>query len=167
MTPGFVPGFVRWLEAVTVLTIVTSRSGDSCKPGHVYVAPDAHDHTVDGTGRLTVTPSSEMPCPSADRLLTSVASAFGSRAAGLVLTGMGEDGARGLLAIRRANGVTIAQDEETSVVYGMPRAAFEMGAASAQLPLSAIAHELLQMTMGSSCSAIASAAPTGQRGKTS
>jgi two-component system chemotaxis response regulator CheB len=59
---------------------------------------------------------------------------------------MGDDGARGLLAMRRANGVTMAQDEETCVVYGMPRAAVEMGATSAQLPLSNIAHELLLMT---------------------
>jgi two-component system chemotaxis response regulator CheB len=111
----------------------------------VYLPPDGHDLTVDRRGKLTVTPSSDMHCPSGDRLLASVAQAFGSSAAGLVLTGMGEDGARGLLAIREANGTTLAQDEDSSVVYGMPRAAVENGAASIQLPLSAIAAELLQM----------------------
>jgi two-component system chemotaxis response regulator CheB len=146
MTPGFVGGFVRWLSQVTPMTIVISRSGDTCRPGHVYLAPDSHDQTVGREGVLTVVPSSGLHSPSADRLLTSVARAYGSRAAGVVLTGMGDDGARGLLAIHEASGVTLAQDEESSVVYGMPRAAFEMGATSVQLPLAAIAHELRQMT---------------------
>lgn len=145
MAPGFVGGFVRWLGQVTPLTVVTSGQGDLCKPGHVYLAPDGHDQTVGRDGSLTLQRSSEMNCPSADRLLSSVAEAYGARAAGLVLTGMGEDGARGLLAIHNASGVTLAQDEETSVVWGMPRAALDMGATTVQLPLGAIARELLQM----------------------
>jgi two-component system chemotaxis response regulator CheB len=136
------PGFVH----ATPMKVVMSRSGDVCRPGHVYLPPDLHDQAVGREGVLTVTPSSEMHCPSADRLLTSVAGAYGARGAGLVLTGMGDDGARGLLAIYEARGVTLVQDEESSVVYGMPRAAVEIGATAAQLPLSAIAHELLQMT---------------------
>src|SRR5882757_2823776 len=97
-----------------------------------------------------------MNCPSADRLLTSVARAYGSSAAGLVLTGMGDDGARGLLAIHEASGVTMAQDEESSVVYGMPRAAVEIGATNVQLPLSAIADQLLLMSMTGSSGKVAS-----------
>jgi len=149
MAPGFVSGFARWLSQVTPMSVTMPRPGDVCRPGHVYLPPDGHDLTVARGGVLAVTPSSEMHCPSADRLLTSLARAYGARGAGLVLTGMGDDGARGLLAIHEANGTTLAQDEESSVVYGMPRAAVEMGATLVQLPLAAIAHELLQMTASS------------------
>jgi two-component system chemotaxis response regulator CheB len=78
--------------------------------------------------------------PCADRLLRSAALAYGSRAIGVVLTGMGEDGARGLLAIKDAGGQTFAQDEATSVVYGMPRAAVELGAVQQVLPLTKLAE---------------------------
>jgi two-component system chemotaxis response regulator CheB len=149
MTPGFVAGFVRWLEQVTALGVAVSRTGERVRAGHVYLPPDGHDHTVVQGGVMSVSPSSEMHCPSADLLLSSIARAYGPRAAGLVLTGMGDDGARGLLAIRHANGVTLAQDEDSSVVYGMPRAAVEMGATNVQLPLSAIAGELIHMTTSS------------------
>jgi two-component system chemotaxis response regulator CheB len=149
MAPGFVSGFVRWLEQVTPMKVVMSRSGERSRAGHVYLPPDGHDHTVGRDGTLSVTPSSDLHCPSADRLLTSAARAYGPRAAGLVLTGMGDDGARGLLAIHEAKGVTLAQDEESSVVYGMPRAAVELGATTVQLPLSAIANELIHMTTSS------------------
>jgi two-component system chemotaxis response regulator CheB len=147
MAPGFGGGFVRWLSQVTPMKVATAKAGDVCKAGHVYLPPDSHDLTVGRGGLLAVTPNSEMHCPSGDRLLSSVALAYGSVAAGLVLTGMGDDGARGLLAIHQARGVTMAQDEESSVVYGMPRAAFEMGATNVQLPLSGIAEQLLLMTM--------------------
>lgn len=146
MAPGFVAGFARWLDQATPMKVVTSGSGDVCKAGHVYMPPDGHDQMVGPHGVLTLRPSSEMNCPSGDRLLSSVADAYGARSAGLVLTGMGEDGARGLLAISKARGVTLAQDEATSVVWGMPRAAVELGATTVQLPLSTIANELLQMT---------------------
>jgi two-component system chemotaxis response regulator CheB len=147
MAPGFGGGFARWLAQVTAMKVLTARTGDPCKAGHVYLPPDSHDLTVGPGGVLAVTPNAEMNCPSGDRLLSSVARAYGSAGAGLVLTGMGDDGARGLLAIHQAGGVTMAQDEESSVVYGMPRAAVEMGATTVQLPLSGIASQLLSMTM--------------------
>ena len=78
-------------------------------------------------------------CPSVDVLFNSVASRIGNSAMGVILTGMGDDGARGMLKMRQAGSVTLGQDEASSVVYGMPRAAFEMGAVSQQLPLSAMA----------------------------
>jgi two-component system chemotaxis response regulator CheB len=146
MAPGFMKGFARWLEQVTTMRIVISQTGDTCRAGHVYLPPDGHDHIVDARGALTVSPSAELHCPSADRLLFSVAASFGSRAAGVVLTGMGEDGARGLLAIREASGVTMAQDEATSVVYGMPQAAFQIGATNVRLPLHEIADALNEIT---------------------
>jgi two-component system chemotaxis response regulator CheB len=145
MAPGFMGGFVRWLEQVTALRVVLSRSGDTCRAGHVYLPPDGHDHALGPHGLLVVSPSSDLHCPSCDRLLGSVARAYGSRAAGVVLTGMGDDGARGLLSIQEGSGVTMAQDEPSCVVYGMPRAAVELGATTVQLPPPAIANELLQM----------------------
>jgi two-component system chemotaxis response regulator CheB len=146
MAPGFMKGFARWLEQVTSMRVVMSQTGDTCLAGHVYLPPDGQDHTVDARSVLTTSPSADLHCPSADRLLFSVASSYGSRAAGVVLTGMGEDGARGLLAIHDANGVTMAQDEATSVVYGMPQAAFQMGATNVRLPLQAIADALIEVT---------------------
>jgi two-component system chemotaxis response regulator CheB len=146
MASGFVSGFVRWLQQMTPLKVVVARSGDPCAAGHVYLPPDGHDLTVDAKRMLGVTPGTGPHCPSGDRLLSSLAHAYGSRAAGVVLTGMGDDGALGLLAIRVANGITLAQDEDTSVVYGMPRAAFESGATAAQLALAAIPKELIHVT---------------------
>jgi two-component system chemotaxis response regulator CheB len=128
------------------MRVLMSQTGTSCQPGHVYLPPDGHDHTIDARAIVTVSPSAELHCPSADRLLLSAASSFGARAAGVVLTGMGEDGARGLLAIHQANGVTMAQDEATSVVYGMPQAAFQMGATNVRLPVHAIAEALKDIT---------------------
>jgi two-component system chemotaxis response regulator CheB len=146
MAPGFVAGFVRWLQQMTALRVAIARSGDPCAAGQVYLPPDGHDLTVDAKRTLAVTPGTGPHCPSGDRLLTSLAHAYGSRAAGVVLTGMGDDGALGLLAIRVASGVTIAQDEDSSVVYGMPRAAVEIGATTAQLALAAIPKELIHVT---------------------
>jgi chemotaxis response regulator CheB len=83
--------------------------------------------------------------PSADTLFRSVAMSLRRRAIGVILTGMGNDGAAGLKAMRDSGATTIAQDEKTSVVYGMPRAAVEMGAASAVLPLAAIGHEVMRL----------------------
>jgi two-component system chemotaxis response regulator CheB len=81
-----------------------------------------------------------------DVLLTSVADSLKARAVGVILTGMGRDGAHGLLAMRRAGAHTIAQDQESAVVYGMPRAAVELGAAEVQLGLDQIAQEILSVT---------------------
>ena len=92
----------------------------------------------DGRLRLTADPERHSCRPSVDVLFESVAAEYGASAAACLLTGMGRDGARGLLAIRRAGGVTIAQDEATSVVYGMPREAVLLGAAQQVLPLGEI-----------------------------
>ncbi len=84
--------------------------------------------------------------PSGDRLLASVAAAYDPRAGGLVLTGMGEDGARGLLAIHQAGGTTLAQDEASSVVYGMPEAAVRLGATRRALPLQSLSHTVRRLS---------------------
>jgi two-component system chemotaxis response regulator CheB len=137
ITEGFTPGMVRWLAQVTPLGVSIVRDGERLEPGKVYFSLDGHDFTVDrGVARLSRTRGG--PCPSGDLLLSSLARVYGGRAGGGVLTGMGDDGARGLLEIRRAGGVTCAQDEATSVVFGMPKAALDIGATEQALSLSAM-----------------------------
>lgn len=143
---GFGAGLVRWLQGTTKLTLVVAESGARIAPGHVYVAPDDRDVEVHAGGVLRVSPARDKSGgPSGDRLLASLAGAFGSRTGGAVLTGMGEDGARGLRAIRDAGGVTFAQDAVTSVVYGMPHAAVLRGAVQKELTPDAIAAALREL----------------------
>ena len=142
ISPGFTPGLTRWLQSVVPLQVVQAVAGTVPRPGTVTFAPDGHDLELDPFGRVSVRPGVGAVWPSGDRLLSSLATSFGSRAAGVVLTGMGEDGARGLLALRSRGGATFAQDEESSVVYGMPRAAVRLEAVTAQLPLLQIAPML-------------------------
>ncbi|KFE64286.1 chemotaxis protein CheB [Hyalangium minutum] len=137
ITEGFTPGMVRWLSQVTPLGVSIARDGERLEPGKVYFPLDGHDLTIDrGLARLS--PTRGGPCPSGDLLLSSLSRVYGGRAGGGVLTGMGDDGARGLLDIRRSGGVTMAQDEASSVVFGMPKAALDIGATEQALPLSAM-----------------------------
>ena len=138
MCPGFTAGLVRWLSEETPLKVEVAASGTRFEPGRVYFAPDGCDLEVAHNRVLMVAPSRSPHMPSADRLFASMARIHGARCGGIVLTGMGEDGAEGLLAIRRAGGVTFAQDEATSVVYGMPAAAKRRDAASQIVPLTAV-----------------------------
>jgi len=142
---GFSAGLVRWFASVCNLRVVIAREGDLPLPGTVYLAPDGCDLEIDGNGRVHVPRSSGLHCPSGTKLLASLARAYGSRAAGFVLTGMGDDGAQGLLELKRAGGATYAQDEQTSVVFGMPQAAHACGAARALLPLESIAPAILEL----------------------
>lgn len=143
LASGFTAGLVRWLQGTCALVVETARAGMVAAPGHVYLPPDDHDLAVDAEGLLMVSPARDLHRPSGDRLLASLAAAWRSRAAGLVLTGMGQDGARGLLAIRRAGGLALAQDEASSVVFGMPRAARDLGAAEALVRVEAMATAVL------------------------
>jgi two-component system chemotaxis response regulator CheB len=138
IAPGFADGLVSWLALVSPLAVRIAANGPA-EPGQVYFPPDGHDLLVDASGNLKVQPSSGGICPSANRLLRSLAQAFGADTAGIVLTGMGDDGADGLAAIRTAGGPTFAQDARTSVVYGMPQAAVLRGAVRVVLPLNSLA----------------------------
>jgi two-component system chemotaxis response regulator CheB len=144
ITVGFTQGMVRWLSQVTPLSVEVAREGERLEPGKVYFPLDGHDLAVDAGGLARLQRSKGGPCPSGDVLLTSLAAVFGRRSGGVVLTGMGEDGARGLLAIRNAGGVTFAQDEASSVVYGMPRAALELKAVDQGVPLASMPELILQ-----------------------
>lgn len=141
---GFTDGLVRWFEQASALPVSLAEDASPCRAGHVYLPPDGHDLELDRQGRLRVFKATGPHRPSGNRLLNSLARSCGARAGGVVLTGMGDDGAQGLLAIRNAGGPTIAQDEASSVVYGMPAAAAATGAAREVVPLEGVAQAILR-----------------------
>lgn len=134
--PEFVASFASWLEQTTELPTRVAEAGERPEPGTTYVAPAGAHLRLSRGGALVLDTEPEMLSrPSGDQLLGSMAEHAGADAIGAVLTGMGEDGARGLLAIREQGGLTFAQDAASSVVDGMPRAARELGAALEVLAL--------------------------------
>jgi len=143
----FDTAFADWLDAQTNHKVRLAIAGQVLAKSCVYLAPSGQHLIVQGR-KLQLT--NEVPrhsCrPSVDVLFESIAIEYGSTAAACLLTGMGQDGARGLLALRQAGALTIAQDEATSVVYGMPREAALLGAAQRILPLSEIAPALAALT---------------------
>jgi two-component system chemotaxis response regulator CheB len=138
----FGPSFADWLDAQTGRRVAFARDGEpiASAAGRVVMAP-AEKHLVvrDGRFRLTSDPERHSCRPSVDVLFESIAREIGGTAAACLLTGMGRDGAAGLLQIRRAGGLTIAQDQASCVVYGMPREAILLDAAVRVLPLGEIA----------------------------
>jgi two-component system chemotaxis response regulator CheB len=126
---GFIDGLARWLDDVVPLPVRIAEQGATAEPG-VAVAPDGAHLVLQPGGTFLLDRRSPAGShrPSADVLLASIAKSSMSAGIGVVLTGMGRDGAAGLEAIREAGGLTIAQDEETSAVYGMPREAARRGA---------------------------------------
>jgi two-component system chemotaxis response regulator CheB len=145
MAPGFTEGLARWFSHATPLPVKVAEAGRAPLPATVYLPPDGKDLTLDERGWIQLPPSDGGHWPSGDRMLESMARAYGARAAGVVLSGMGDDGARGLKAIRGAGGTGIAQYEESSTVFGMPRAAILAGGASWVLPAEAIGPTLRQL----------------------
>ena len=127
---GFTPGLVEWLSQTTPLRLKVAEPGETVRSGAVYFAPpDAQmGISTDGRIRLAQEPAEDGFCPSASYLFQSVAQSYGGAAVGVLLTGMGRDGATGLLQLRAAGGTTMAQDEETSVIFGMPAEAIRLGA---------------------------------------
>lgn len=140
---GFADGFVAWLGSVCALRVKAAEHGEPLAPYTVYVA--AQDGHL-GVSSRSIQISDAAPIggfrPSATHLFESVAAAFGPASMCVILTGMGRDGVDGLRAVRRRGGLVIAQDEATSVVFGMPGAAIAAGVADVVLPLEAIAARL-------------------------
>lgn len=132
---GFSKGMVEWLAESMPMAVRLATENDQLVPGLVLVAPDRYDLLLKAGGRVHL---SSQPLllqrPAIDIAMQSAAEAFGSRTIGVLLTGMGRDGALGMQTIRRVGGYTIAQDKDSCTIYGMPRAAIEQGAASAILP---------------------------------
>jgi two-component system chemotaxis response regulator CheB len=146
ITPGFVTGMAGWLNTVCDLHVKIAEHGESLQPHTVYLAPD--DRHLGVSNRGTVALVNEPPVggfrPAASYLFDSVGRTYGPSAVAVVLTGMGEDGVAGLRIVRQTGGRIIAQDEKTSVVFGMPGAAIAAGLADHVLPIEAIGTRLLE-----------------------
>lgn len=146
---SFIEALAERIGQSSALAVRTVRARERLQPGHVYFPSGGLDaEVVRRDGQLLLHRRGPAPgsphVPSVDALFHSAARTCGARAWGVLLTGMGRDGAEGLLAIRRAGGLTVAQDETTSAVYGMPRAARALGAAFAVLPLHEVAALLVE-----------------------
>ncbi|MCA9143559.1 MAG: chemotaxis-specific protein-glutamate methyltransferase CheB [Planctomycetaceae bacterium] len=144
---GFAEGFASWLNLSVPPAVKIAEDREVLQRGTVYVAPQAKHLGVSSTGRvvLSATPPVDGFRPSATHLFESCSRAFGSKVVGIVLTGMGRDGADGLRALREQGGHTIAQDEATSVVYGMPGVVVAEGLADTVLPIDQIAAHLVKL----------------------
>ena len=144
---GFTQGFVEWLAQSSSLPVESPTHGQRVSPGRAYVAPDGFHMTVGADGRISL--SSDEPenglRPSVSRLFRSVAKAYGRRAIGVLLTGMGKDGAVELKLMKEQGAVTIAQDKDTSVVHGMPGEAIRLGGATYILSPEKIAATLTSL----------------------
>jgi two-component system chemotaxis response regulator CheB len=148
MPAGFTRTFAEQLNASTPLRCAEAQDGDPVRPGTALVAPGGRQIEVVAEGgqllvRLRGEERHNNHCPSVDVMMRSVAAAAGARSLGVLLTGMGSDGALGMLAMRQAGAITLAQDEQSCVVFGMPREAWACGGATAMKPLDGMAAAML------------------------
>ncbi|HEU4322258.1 MAG TPA: chemotaxis-specific protein-glutamate methyltransferase CheB [Roseiflexaceae bacterium] len=143
---GFSGGMVEWLATASAMPIKLAEEGGVVHAGEVLVAPDQRDLLITRTGTTQFTTSPLLiQRPAIDVTMQAAAEVFGPRVIGVLLTGMGRDGAYGMLTIKRAGGYTIAQDEATCTIFGMPRAAIELDAAQEVLPQQQIAARLVEL----------------------
>ncbi len=149
IAPGFAAGFVDWLNRTSSLKLCLATRGEIALPGHVYVAPDGHQMGIDSARRIVLTtdPPENGLRPAVSYLFRSVAQAFGEKAVGVLLTGMGRDGAQELKLMRDKGALTIAQDKESCIVFGMPGEAVKLGGAKYTLPPDRI-KDMLQKLVG-------------------
>jgi two-component system chemotaxis response regulator CheB len=144
---GFVDGLVQWLDSICSLHVKRATDGELLSPHTVYLAPDDRHLGVSGRSRIALSQAAPIDGfrPSATFLFESVAQAFGASAIHVILTGMGRDGVCGLQVARQLKGTILAQDQASSVVFGMPGAAIEAGLADCVLPLPSIADQLIHL----------------------
>ncbi len=150
MHPLFEESFVLWLKSRSKLPVKLAQDGEELPKGQVRVAPQGMDLIARGS-RIELVPPvpGVLHVPSVDRLFDSLAATFADRAAGVLLSGMGVDGASGMRALYEKGGLTLAQDRDSAVIYGMPGAALEAGAVEHVLPLEGIASMLADAAKGS------------------
>jgi two-component system chemotaxis response regulator CheB len=153
MPVGFTTSFSERLNEVCELEVAEASDMDEIKPGKIFIAPADYHMIVEkkemglfsrGIIRLIKSPKVNKVRPSIDVTMTSVAEVYGPDSIGILLTGMGIDGARGMQAIKEKNGKTIAESESTCVIYGMPKAAIELGAVDEVVPLDMIPQTLIK-----------------------
>jgi two-component system chemotaxis response regulator CheB len=148
MPPGFTGPLARRLNNLCQVTVLEADEGMLVQPGHVYIAAAGKHMTVRRRGsdtllHLSENPSNSLHIPSVDVMMLSVAETFRSLAMGVIMTGMGADGALGMEAISREGGLTVGQDEPTCAVYGMPRSCAEMGVLRRVVPLMQIPQQIV------------------------
>lgn len=147
MADGFIEGLAHWLDGLCALPVAVASPGRRLLPGTVSIAPSGANLIVHDSLRVTTAepPKTQYHVPGIDETLSSIAAAVGPYAVGVLLTGMGRDGAMGLKRMRERGALTIAQDEATCAVYGMPAAAVAIGAAELQLPIGEIGPAVRQV----------------------
>jgi len=151
MPPIFTASLAEAMAAKCAIKVVQADHGMSLQPGTVYIAPGGKHLRVvdDGSAskriELTLDPPEHFCRPAVDYMFRSLATTFRAQAVGVILTGMGQDGAQGLLAMRQAGATTLGQDAATCTVYGMPREAYQIGAVEVQLPLDRIAERITKL----------------------
>ncbi|MEO5349713.1 MAG: response regulator [Magnetococcus sp. YQC-3] len=142
--PDLVHKLAEWLDKTSSLEVRMAEARRPLLPGHVYISPADRNMEISAQGQILLQPPNpgEVNFPSCNALLSSVVHRYGSRCIGVILTGAGEDGALGAKAIKAAGGQVIAQDEATSAVYGMARAAVQLGCVDHLLPVQAIGGQI-------------------------
>ncbi|GGY59937.1 protein-glutamate methylesterase/protein-glutamine glutaminase [Marinobacter zhanjiangensis] len=155
MPAGFTRSFAQRLDSHLPLRVQEAGEGQRLRPGHVYIAPGGRHMTVIRSGadyvvHLTDDPPVNRHRPSVDMLFGSAVQSAAANSVAVMLTGMGDDGARAMLRLRERGASTFAQDEATSVVYGMPREAVALGAVDEELPLDRLAQAVLKAVSGRS-----------------
>jgi len=146
--PDFVTGLAEWLNSVAKLTVKPGEDGERIYPGIVYISPADKNMVITNKNRIKLA-MQDPDCvysPSCDLLLSSAGSVFKARCLGIILTGMGRDGVSGIGDIRKHGGITIAQDEESSIVYGMPKVAVEQGVVDKVLAPDDIMDEIMKFS---------------------
>jgi len=149
MPPGFTKSLSDRLNSLSFVTVKEAEHNDIIRPGLVLIAPGDYHMTVEREGNRKVVKLNQSPAigghrPAVDPMMESVAKVYGSKAVGVILTGMGHDGAKGIQAIKQQKGYTIAEDQSTAVVFGMPKSAIELGVVDKVAPLTAIATEIVK-----------------------
>jgi len=147
ITSGFLSGLVDWLAKECNIQVKIGEDSEEIRPGVAYIAPDSFHMRIKEGGKISLSdePANNGHRPSGDVLLESVAKTYGKGGVAAILTGMGRDGAMGMKAIKQSQGITVAQNEESCVVFGMPNAAIEMKVIDKVLPLERIAEEIVLM----------------------
>jgi len=143
MPDGFTKALAERLAMVSNLRVKEAEHGDVLREGDAFLAPGGYNMEVATGGRIRLERATQIPAPSIDVMMKSAADAYGSRTIGVLLTGMLTDGVLGMKKIKERGGITIVQDEESSAVYGMPKAALEAGAADLISNLSQIPNQIV------------------------
>ncbi|MBI9112861.1 chemotaxis-specific protein-glutamate methyltransferase CheB [Maridesulfovibrio ferrireducens] len=151
ISTGFLEGMVNWLSENTGHNVKIVAQNEILQAGVIYFAPEDHHIQISSKRRVSLSkgPAVNGICPTIAELFSSAAENLGDGVVGVLLTGMGRDGAEGLLDIRRKGGYTIAQDKETSIIFGMPGEAVKLGAAVSVLPLEKIGEDITRYVLES------------------